>query len=93
MVPLADLAEEEILYMPDEPVDKQDDGVDAGEVQLYVGEFTEGPPEYAEDRIVRHVSKGNTVCYIFCWYVYTLDGDTLQPPEHTSDYFITSYSL
>lgn len=40
------------------------------------------PREYTENHIFKHVSKGSLQKYVVCWYVYTSQVDTIEPPEH-----------
>lgn len=47
--------------------------------------------EYVVDRIVRHIGKGDTLRYVVRWYGYGPQDDTIEPPQHIPQHFITRH--
>lgn len=77
--------------MPDEPVNKRDNKGDEGGGQTTTGVLADAPHEYAVDLILRHVVKIHNILSILHLYDYTSPDNTVEPPEHIFQHFITHY--
>lgn len=51
--------------------------------------FVNAQQKYATDLINRHVGRGDNVQSVVCWYGYTQADDTMEPPSHIPEHFIT----
>lgn len=52
-------------------------------------EFTNAPPEYFVNRIVRPIGDFHNVYYIVCWYSYMSVDVLVELPEHIPEHFST----
>lgn len=91
LAPLMKFAERQLLYMSDESVDKQDDRIDKGGGKSTAEAFADRPWEYPVYCIVGHEGEGHSARYILPGYGYAPAGHMVEPPEHTSENFITCY--
>lgn len=90
-MPFAKFAERQLLYTPNEPVNKRDDRVKQGGGRSAAEELVDALHEYAVDGIVCHVGEGDQLRHAVPWHTYKPANSTVEPAERIPEPFISPY--
>lgn len=91
LVPLAEYAEQQLVYTSKQSIDERDDKADETGGHTTAEDLADALHEYAVHCVMSHKGESDNVRYVVRLYGYTFAEDRVEPLEHIPEHFITCY--